>query len=256
MLHQNWYRTSVYFELAVSASYIWLQIPRPYLDCLFKTLAGLETAKKCPINVFHCKKESLWFPFKMLQSAVSDIFWTNTTWDQSSGPPRTSQVDPKSETDEEKEEGSADNLPQLLPPAQKNEEIEDGTSHKKWGKRRGDLTPPLHLDVLEHDEAEEKAGDSSTNVCNHAVAGINVVVTPIGGIAEVESKEANDWSYLQHPRQLSPHSKRRLVFPKPIGCKIKAVREKRITLSWRWQRLRSSSSHRWRNWLLSGCRGL
>ena len=55
----------------------------------------------------------------MLQSAVSDIFWTNTTWDQSSGPPRTSQVDPKSETDEEKEEGSADNLPQLLPPLRK-----------------------------------------------------------------------------------------------------------------------------------------
>ena len=63
---------------------------------------------------------------------------------------------------------------------------------KKWGKRRGDLTPPLHLDVLEHDEAEEKAGDGSTNVCNHTVAGINVVVTPIGGIAEVENKEAND----------------------------------------------------------------
>ena len=50
----------------------------------------------------------------------------------------------------------------------------------------------MHLDILEHNEAEEKAGDSSTNVCNHAVAGINVVVTPIGGIAEVENKEAND----------------------------------------------------------------
>ena len=142
----------------------------------------------------------------MLQSAISDIFWTNTTWDQSSGSPRTSQVDPKSETDEEKEEGSADNLPKLLPPLQKkNEEKEEATS-------------PLHLDVLEQDEAEEKAGDSSTDVCDHAVAGINVVVTPIGGIAEVENPEANDWCYLQHPRQLSPHSKRRLVFPKPIGC--------------------------------------
>ena len=68
----------------------------------------------------------------MLQSAVSDIFWTNTTWDQSSGPPRTSQVDPKSETDEEKEEGSADNLPQLLPPLQ-----------KKWGNRRWNLTQKM-----------------------------------------------------------------------------------------------------------------
>ena len=67
---------------------------------------------------------------------------------------------------------------------------------QKKRKRRGDLTtqllPPLHLDILEHDEAEEKAGDSSTDVCDHAVAGINVVVTPIGGIAEVENKEAND----------------------------------------------------------------
>ena len=105
-----------------------------WLRGLFKTLAFLwETAKMYAINVFHCKKkESLWFPFKMLESAVSDLFWTNTTWDQSSGSPRTSQVDPKSETDEEKEEGSADNLPQLLPPLQ-----------KKWGKRRGDLSPPL-----------------------------------------------------------------------------------------------------------------
>ena len=69
----------------------------------------------------------------------------------------------------------------------KNEEKEEATSHHLL-----QLLSPLHLDVLEDDEAEEKAGDSSTDVCNHAVAGINVVVTPIGGVAEVESKEAND----------------------------------------------------------------
>ena len=74
-----------------------------------------------------------------------------------------------------------------MEPHTKNEEKEEGTSLHLL-----QLLPPLHLDVLEHDEAEEKAGDSSTNVCNHAVAGINVVVAPIGGIAEVENPEAND----------------------------------------------------------------
>ena len=143
-------------------------------------------------------------------------------WNDASSSARPGEIDSGGKTKEEEEERGAENLQQLF--------------------------PVFHFHIFQDNEAQQKASDGASEVGNHTVPSLNVVVASVGCITKVECPEAKDWCHLQNPRQFPPKGEWWLVFAKPLrGVCIDAAFYS-ITLSWRLLRPLSNSWHMWRNW--------